>query len=70
MFCYRDMTFCSRACKKQTCSRNKIHIPNDLPDWMPVAFADFHDCKDYKETKGGNSESKRIKGKTTRVSAK
>lgn len=54
MICYKDMTFCSRDCNNEKCDSNKrnIHMPVGLA-WMPVAYADFKDCKDYK---GGDDE--------------
>ena len=55
MISYKDMTFCSAACKNFNCPRNytdDIHLAARQwwgSDDAPVAFADFSkDCKDYK----------------------
>lgn len=53
MFCYRDMTFCMRECANYKCKRNKKHLEN-IPEeeaWMPIAFSEFKECKNYKEVK-------------------
>lgn len=48
MICYKDMTFCSRDCNNTDCIRNKKNInkPKEL-DWMPVAYSDFKECKEW-----------------------
>jgi hypothetical protein len=57
MICYRDMTFCTAACRTATCPR-KFTLKDrweakswwgDAPGEPPVAFADMsQDCPDYR----------------------
>lgn len=49
MITYKDMAFCLRDCANEQCERNKVNInkPKDL-EWMPVAFAEFKDCAEWK----------------------
>lgn len=45
---YKDMTFCSAHCGTESCYRNNVHIPNDLPVWELVAMADFQNsCSSF-----------------------
>lgn len=52
MITYKDMAFCLRDCANRRCERNKVNIkkPIDL-GWMPVDFAEFKDCAEWKEKK-------------------
>ena len=45
MFGYKDMTFCWDECENMKCHRNKKHIPDDLPEWMPIARSFFKGTK-------------------------
>lgn len=63
MFCYKDKCFCAasndklkkelgiKKCKNKKCEHHSVNIPFDkLPEWMPIAYADFHErCEEYKE---------------------
>lgn len=58
MICYKDMTFCSRDCGNLYCTLNKKNL-DDRPAeyaWMPVAFANFSDCQEYKENDNSDGD--------------
>lgn len=48
MLCYKDMSFCSasykeaeKPCIYTECFRHLSKVPENLPDYMPVAVSDF-----------------------------
>lgn len=44
-----DITFCSKLdCKNTKCGRNRKNIKQY---WLNHSYADFPDCKDFKEEK-------------------
>lgn len=57
MMCYRDMSFCKLShsvlntqpirCDNQDCDRHCCHIPNNLPEWELICYAEFINCKYY-----------------------
>ena len=59
MLCYKDMSFCSasykeaeKPCIYTECFRHLSKVPENLPDYMPIAIPDFSKiCKDYKYEK-------------------
>lgn len=60
MICYKDMTFCTAACKKHSCRRYlSAEVLEGAKKWWggedaPVAMSDFSEtCKEYEP--GGSS---------------
>lgn len=75
MMCYKDKTYCMASsdymckkydikyCNNTDCWRHASEIPDDLPEWEPVAWSDFSQrCKTDKGLNYGFQQMKIIQG--------
>lgn len=62
MFCYRDMTFCTRDCWNMECKRNakKVDLEN-LDTDLPVCVDEFKNCKDWRGEDEDNDKSTNVR---------